>query len=164
MPLSSRKEKGRILAQGYNSCLQKWDLDFNPSQQKTTTTQVWVRLYNLPWAYWHPQIRLDLACGIGEPLHINTFTLLGNFGYFAHFLIDVHGTLPESLAFERDNMLHFSFARLWTLGIWPLIVIPWNELRKFFRNKWSNLWLNKFIKPKHRDKIYFCDQEYGFGY
>lgn len=43
---------------------------------------------------------------MGVPLHIDNSTLIGNFNHFARLLVDVDllGALPETLAFELDNM------------------------------------------------------------
>ncbi|KAK0578192.1 hypothetical protein LWI29_006536 [Acer saccharum] len=38
--------------------LQPWVPDFNPSLQKSTNAQVWVRLFDLSWEYWHPKLFL----------------------------------------------------------------------------------------------------------
>ena len=48
-----------------------------------------MRFYDLPWAYWHPQILSDLARAIGIPLKIDRATLNGDFGNLAWILIDV---------------------------------------------------------------------------
>lgn len=55
--LSLDEENGRVRAQSSISSkpkilhLQNRDPNFNPSQQKSTNTQVWIRLYDLPWPY-----------------------------------------------------------------------------------------------------------------
>ena len=63
--------------------------DFNLNEQKNTNVQVWVRFYDLPWAYWHPQILSDVARAIGVPLKIDQATINGDFDHFARVLIDI---------------------------------------------------------------------------
>ena len=41
--------------------LQSWTPNFNPHKQKLTNTQVWVKIYDLPWEYWHRQILADIC-------------------------------------------------------------------------------------------------------
>ncbi|KAK2653306.1 hypothetical protein Ddye_013162 [Dipteronia dyeriana] len=57
--------------------LQPWVPDFNPSLQKSTNAQVWVRFYDFSWEYWHPKTIFDLARGIGVPLRLKKATIDG---------------------------------------------------------------------------------------
>ena len=90
--------------------LQPWVPDFNPSLQKSTNAQVWVRLFDLSWEYWHPKIISDLARGIGVPLRLDKATSDGDFGHYARVLVDVDvsSVLPTSVLLERDEF-HSSF-------------------------------------------------------
>ena len=85
--------------------LQPWVPDFNPSLQKSTNAQVWVRFFDLSWEYWHPKIISDLARGIGVPLRLDKATSDGDFGHYARVLVDVDvsSVLPTSVLLERDE-------------------------------------------------------------
>ncbi|KAK2662295.1 hypothetical protein Ddye_000869 [Dipteronia dyeriana] len=91
-------------------CLQPWVLDFNPSLQKSTNAQVWVRFYDLSWEYWHPNIIFYLAKGIGVPLRLDKATIDGDFRHYARVLVDVDMStlLPSSVLLEKDE-IHSSF-------------------------------------------------------
>ncbi|KAK2638286.1 hypothetical protein Ddye_026081 [Dipteronia dyeriana] len=82
--------------------LQPWTQNFNPNTQRTTNAQIWVRFYDLPWKFWHPQILLDMARGIEIPLKFDRATLEGDYGHFTHMLIDVDLSkpLPDSIMIE----------------------------------------------------------------
>ena len=107
--LTSEHEKTRVWGRGSVSLkpgilrLQEWSTDFDPFEQKSTTTQLWVRFYKLPWVYWHQAILADIARGIGTPLRINNNTINGAFGHYARVLveIDLSNKLHDSLMIER---------------------------------------------------------------
>ncbi|XP_050211774.1 uncharacterized protein LOC126661935 [Mercurialis annua] len=85
--------------------LQHWSPDFDPSSQKSTNTQAWVRLYKLSWEYWHPKILSSIAKGIGVPLKIDNATNAAEFGYYARVLIDVDlsSTVPEKSSYRKGR-------------------------------------------------------------
>ncbi|KAK3217928.1 hypothetical protein Dsin_011898 [Dipteronia sinensis] len=85
--------------------LQPWIPDFNPSLQKSSNAQVWVRFYDLSWESWHPNIIFDLARGIGVPLRLDMATIEGDFGHFTCVLVDIDVSTvpPSSLLLERDD-------------------------------------------------------------
>ncbi|KAK0581163.1 hypothetical protein LWI29_010799 [Acer saccharum] len=86
--------------------LQPWTQNFNPNTQRTTNAQIWVRFYDLPWEFWHPQILSDMARGVGIPLKFDRATLEGDYGHFARMLIDVDLSkpLPDSIMIEARNV------------------------------------------------------------
>ena len=65
--LTSKSEKDVVWGRGSLSlkprvlCLQRWVPGFDPSKEKTTNTQVWVRFFRLPWELWDAQILADIA-------------------------------------------------------------------------------------------------------
>lgn len=113
--LSSSAEKTTIWGRGSISLkpgilrLQHWTLDFDPDEQKSSNTQLWVRFYKLPWEYWHPHILTSIASGLGVPLKIDNATINGEFGHYARVLIDVDlsSKLPENLLIERIGKIFF---------------------------------------------------------
>ncbi|KAK3221689.1 hypothetical protein Dsin_008714 [Dipteronia sinensis] len=90
--------------------LQPWVPDFNPTLQKSSNVQVWVRFYDLSWEYRHPKIIFYLARGIGVPLRLDKATIDSDSGHYARVLVDVDmSTLhPSSVLLERDEF-HSSF-------------------------------------------------------
>ncbi|EEF41127.1 hypothetical protein RCOM_0977490 [Ricinus communis] len=86
-------------------CLYEWDPDFNPFEQKSMNTQLWMRLYKLSWFYWHPRILTEIARSIGIPLRIDHATLKDDLGHYARILIDVYLSheLPSTLMIEREG-------------------------------------------------------------
>ena len=89
--------------------LQQWSPDFNPHNQRPTNAQVWIRIHDLSWEYWHPKILTNLASAIGHPLKIDNATLNGDYGHYARVLVDVDlsKNLLESVMMERDGFCFF---------------------------------------------------------
>ena len=71
--------------------------------------QVWVRFYDISWAYWHPQILSDVARAIDVPLKIDQATINGDFGHFARVLIDIDlkNPLLDTIQLERGEKCRF---------------------------------------------------------
>lgn len=92
-------------------CSSIMDSRFNPYKQKSTNTQVWVKIYELPWEYWHKQILVDICQGIGMPLRYDQATLNGDFGYYARILVDIDlsSPPPDSIMIERDEVKFFVY-------------------------------------------------------
>ena len=87
--------------------LQRWTPGFDPFKEKSTTTQVWVRFYRLPWELWDASILADISRNIGVPLRIDRVTLEGDFRHFARVLVDVDlaSTLQHQLVLDCDGNL-----------------------------------------------------------
>lgn len=66
--------------------LQAWYPDFNSALQNLTNAQICVKFYDLYFEYWHPNILLNLVCGIKVLLRIDQITLSGDFSHFLRFL------------------------------------------------------------------------------
>ncbi|KAK3229335.1 hypothetical protein Dsin_001216 [Dipteronia sinensis] len=100
--LNSEEDKTRVWGVGSLHLkpgilrLQPWTQNFNPNTQCTMNAQIWVRFYDLPWEFWHPQILSDMARGIGIPLKFDRATPECDYGHFAHMLIDVDLSKPLS--------------------------------------------------------------------
>ncbi|XP_050222822.1 uncharacterized protein LOC126672915 [Mercurialis annua] len=113
--LSSMDDKTKVWGMGSINIkpgiirLQPWIPDFNPTDQKSTNAQVWVRFYRLPWDYWDVQTLADTARGIGIPLRIDAATANGELGHFARVLIDVDlaSELLNQLLIERVGKSFF---------------------------------------------------------
>ncbi|PON34248.1 Zinc knuckle CX2CX4HX4C [Parasponia andersonii] len=91
--------------------LQPYVPGFVPNEQKTTNVQVWVRFYELPWEFWHPQIFCDLARAVGVLLKIDQAILNGDFGHFAQVLveIDLKNPLLDSIQIKTGDKCRFVY-------------------------------------------------------
>jgi len=72
---------------------------------KSTKTQVWVKIYNLPLEYWRPRAIFSITRGIGTPLSLDDHTMKNNRGLFARVLVDIDllSSLPNQLLVERSG-------------------------------------------------------------
>ena len=106
--LSNHEEQKKVWGMGSLNLklgiwrLQPWERNFNPYSQKNTNVQVWVRLWDLPWVYWHPQILSDIARAIGVPLRLDQTTVNGDYGHYARVLVDVDLKNPLLYQVEID--------------------------------------------------------------
>jgi len=70
-----------------------WTKDFNPSTQKNSSAQVWLRIYGLAQEYWRPKILFAIASSAGNPICTDANTgknrFERTFGQFARVLIDI---------------------------------------------------------------------------
>ena len=106
--------------------LQQWEPDFCPEKQVRKTAQVWVQFYGLTLDYWHTDILLAIAKGVGVPLRIDQATANKDLGIYARVLVEVDFSkdLRYELNIERtgacnkidvayeDLPKHCSFCRL----------------------------------------------------
>ncbi|XP_062014529.1 uncharacterized protein LOC133731082 [Rosa rugosa] len=72
----------------------KWSPDFSPSTYRNTFAQVWVRFWDLGFAYWDQQTLFEIASGIGTPLKLDPQTKNRTVGLFARILVDVDFSQP----------------------------------------------------------------------
>ena len=54
---------------------QSWSPDFNPMTDEISTTQVWVRISNVSFTFYHRQILMGMVVGLGKPLRVDGTTL-----------------------------------------------------------------------------------------
>ena len=100
--LNSSEEKNKVWGRRTTALtsgllrLQYWIPEFNPTDKKSTNAQICVRLYHLPWEYWHPKIFISIAKGIGAPLKLDNATLNRDFGHYTRMLVDVDFRKPLS--------------------------------------------------------------------
>ncbi|XP_062028311.1 uncharacterized protein LOC133744183 [Rosa rugosa] len=83
----------------------KWSPEFSPSTYKNTFAQVWVRFWDLGFAYWDQQTLFEIASGIGTPLKLDPRTMNRTVGLFARILVDVDFSQPphDKLRITRAN-------------------------------------------------------------
>lgn len=60
---------------GSHLLVQAWSPEFNPIKDDIVTTPVWIRLLNVPMNFYHPEIIMGIAKGLGNPLRVDLFTL-----------------------------------------------------------------------------------------
>ncbi|KAM7510554.1 hypothetical protein LguiB_009429 [Lonicera macranthoides] len=85
--------------------LQLWSKDFNPVNQKKTTTQIWIKLHEITQEYWDPQMLISIASLVGIPQAIDPHTMGFVFGHFARMQVEVDllHPLPSRLLVEREG-------------------------------------------------------------
>jgi len=70
-----------------------WSKDFNPTTQKNSSAQVWLRIYGLAQEYWRPKILFAIASSAGNPICTDANTgkdrFECTFGQYARVLIDI---------------------------------------------------------------------------
>ncbi|XP_062020937.1 uncharacterized protein LOC133737388 [Rosa rugosa] len=72
----------------------KWTPDFSPSSYKNTFVQIWVRFWDLGFAYWDQQTLFEIARGIGTPIKLDPRTANRSIGLYARVLVDVDLSMP----------------------------------------------------------------------
>ncbi|XP_062015804.1 uncharacterized protein LOC133732294 [Rosa rugosa] len=83
----------------------KWSPEFSPSTYKNTFAQVWVRFWDLGFAYWDQQTLFEIASGLGTPLKLDTRTKNRTIGLFARVLVDIDlsQSLHDKIRITRAN-------------------------------------------------------------
>ncbi|XP_065881792.1 uncharacterized protein [Euphorbia lathyris] len=86
-----------------------WSPRFNPDSHKSTSAQVWVTFYNLPWEFWDKRIMASIARAIGVPLRFDKNTVEGEMGHYARILIDVELSkeIQYKLRVDTDTSMHW---------------------------------------------------------
>jgi len=90
--------------------------NFVPATMKSTKTQVWVRIYNLPLEYWRPRVIFSFIRDLGTPLSLDEHTMRKNRGMFARVVVDIDllSPLPDHLLVEHPD---FAFVALvWNMN------------------------------------------------
>ncbi|XP_057792272.1 uncharacterized protein LOC131009081 [Salvia miltiorrhiza] len=85
--------------------LQAWTPNFNPNKLESSTTQVWVRIFNLPHEFWHPEVLVGIAKHVGTPLLVDGLSARALVGYFARVLVEMNLALPipDSIDVQCDE-------------------------------------------------------------
>lgn len=85
--------------------LYQWSPDFSPATFKSTTAQLWVRLWDLGLQFWDPTTLFEIAGSIGTPIRIDPATLNKSIGLYARVLIEVDlaSDPPIEILVERVN-------------------------------------------------------------
>lgn len=96
---------GGVLLRPGTFRISRWYLGFNPTKFKQTTTQVWIRIFNLPLEYRKEQNLLNVARGAGIPLKIDLKTLNPELGIYARVLVEVdfNNYILERILVKRRN-------------------------------------------------------------
>lgn len=83
----------------------RWTRGYGFSNHKNTTTQVWIRFYNIPLKYCHAQSISSVVREMGFPLKIDLITLNLNLGICAQVLVEVDllQPPPEKVLVKRKN-------------------------------------------------------------
>ncbi|XP_057790736.1 uncharacterized protein LOC131007838 [Salvia miltiorrhiza] len=81
------------LSSGYVR-LREWTKFFDPYKESSSLAQIWVRIYNLPLEFWHPEVIAVVGRAVGHPIRMDSSSASGEVGHFARILIEVDLTLP----------------------------------------------------------------------
>ncbi|EOA12095.1 hypothetical protein CARUB_v10016517mg, partial [Capsella rubella] len=79
---------------GSHLMVQAWSSDFNPLRDDIVTTPVWVRLSNLPVFFYHQDILLGIASGLGKPIKVDVTTLNFERARFARVCVEINLSKP----------------------------------------------------------------------
>ncbi|XP_026459397.1 uncharacterized protein LOC113360060 [Papaver somniferum] len=69
--------------------VRNWVSNFTPSSQRTSKSQVWVRLPGLGLEFWKEEILFKICKEIGTPIKIDTATANCEVGYYANVLVEI---------------------------------------------------------------------------
>ncbi|XP_057775219.1 uncharacterized protein LOC130994202 [Salvia miltiorrhiza] len=85
--------------------LRDWVRYFNPYKESSSLAQVWVRIYELPVEFWHPEVLTGIGHWLGQPLKIDGNSLDDEVAHFARILveIDLAKKLPENLTIDDGD-------------------------------------------------------------
>ena len=92
---------------GSHLVVQAWSPAFNPSRDSITTTPVWVRLSNIPVTYYHPNILMAVARGLGKPIKVDLTTLHVERARFARVCVEVDLSKPLKGTLMVNGERHF---------------------------------------------------------
>lgn len=71
-----------------------WTPSFDPLKDEIRTTPVWVRISNIPVNFYHDEILLVLARGLGTPVKVDQTTLNFERARFARVCVEVNLSKP----------------------------------------------------------------------
>ncbi|XP_057808880.1 uncharacterized protein LOC131023356 [Salvia miltiorrhiza] len=88
--------------------LQAWTPNFNPNKIVSSTAQVWVRIFNLPHEFWHPEVLSGIARHVGTPILVDGMSARASVGYFARVLVEMNVALeiPEFIDVKCDDDIY----------------------------------------------------------
>jgi hypothetical protein len=72
----------------------QWTSSFSPSTYKNTFAHVWVRFWDLGYAFWEHQTLFEIAKGVGMPVKLDQRTTDRSIGLYARILIEVDLSSP----------------------------------------------------------------------
>ncbi|KAL6180078.1 hypothetical protein ACLB2K_046746 [Fragaria x ananassa] len=83
----------------------KWSPEFSPTTYKNTFAQIWVRFWDLGFAYWNHQTWFEIARGVVTPIKLDKRTANRTLGLYARVLIDVDLSKPlcDQIRVARKN-------------------------------------------------------------
>lgn len=71
-----------------------WSPTFSPKTYKNTFAHVWVRFWDLGYAYWEHQTLFEIAKGVGMPIKLDPRTTDRSLGLYARILVEVDFSRP----------------------------------------------------------------------
>lgn len=85
--------------------LRKWSVELAPEQLSMKKLPIWVRLRNIPLAFYHREGISYIASGVGRPLYMDRATANGTRLDFAKVCIEIDAMtdIPEKLRLEIED-------------------------------------------------------------
>lgn len=81
----------------------RWFVGFDPTNYKVTTSQVWIRLHEIPLEHREEQNILNIAGGVRLPLKIDPLMISLYQGLYAQVFVDIDFTQPLPERYPREN-------------------------------------------------------------
>lgn len=90
--------------------VQRWVKGFNPYKVNTTLAQVWVRIFEIPLEFFHPQIIQAMASALGTVIKSDERTRTRSMCHYARVLIEVDMTkgCEDYIMFESEGQVMFA--------------------------------------------------------
>ncbi|XP_057779554.1 uncharacterized protein LOC130998137 [Salvia miltiorrhiza] len=84
--------------------LREWTRNFDPHKEISSLSQVWVRIYNMPAEYWHPEVFAAIGRTLGFPIKLDGTSANWEVGSFARLLVEIDLSLPliDSMTIDCD--------------------------------------------------------------
>ncbi|XP_057811584.1 uncharacterized protein LOC131025813 [Salvia miltiorrhiza] len=88
--------------------MREWVKGFNPYKEVSSLSQVWVRIYNLPVEFWHPEVITAIGNVVGTSIKIDGASAYADVGHYVRLLVEVDFSLPlqESMQVQGDDMAY----------------------------------------------------------
>ncbi|XP_057803684.1 uncharacterized protein LOC131019014 [Salvia miltiorrhiza] len=97
--------------------LQAWVPLFDPYKATAILAQVWIRIFHLPYEFWHPEVISGIALHVGAPIKIDAQSANAFVGHFARVLIemDITAEVPDYIDVkcgDRSFEVEFGYENL----------------------------------------------------
>ncbi|XP_057790892.1 uncharacterized protein LOC131008004 [Salvia miltiorrhiza] len=86
--------------------IREWVRNFDPYKENSSLCQVWIRIYNMPVEYWHPEVFAAIGRTLGFPIKLDGASASKDVGSFARMLVEIDLSVPsiDSMTIDCDVM------------------------------------------------------------